>query len=139
MLPKALSLVSTVLLLMSLVFSVLGATPLLILKHEVAMDSRVIRQVFHYTYLLVAVSGAAASMGYWLTDQAMLSLSLGCMALLALALHRLTLTRMDNLRATMHDGDSNAVRRFRRLHVAGIVVNLTQLAAVGWAVTQIRL
>ena len=46
MLPKALTLVSTVLMLMSLAFSVLGTTPLLILKHRVAMDSRVIRQVF---------------------------------------------------------------------------------------------
>ncbi len=139
MLPKTLALVSTVLLLMSLGFFVLGATPLLILKHQAAMDSRVIRQVFHYCYRLVAVMAAAASIGYALTGQPVLSVSLGGMALLAVAMHRWMLTRMDNLRTTMHDGDHSAIRRFRVLHVAGIALNLALLAAVGWAMSQVKL
>jgi len=49
------------------------------------------------------------------------------------------LARMDNLRTTMHDGDRNAIRRFRTLHVAGIVLNLALLASVGWAMTQVKL
>jgi hypothetical protein len=139
MLPKALALVSTVLLLMSLVFSVLGATPLLILKHDVLMDSRVIRQVFHYSYLFVAVTAAAASVGYALTAQPGLSVGLALMAVLAVALRRGTLARMDTLRASMPGGDANVIQRFRRLHVTGIVLNLTQLAVVGGALTLVRL
>ena len=139
MLPKALALVSTVLLLMALGFSVLGTTPLLILKHRVAMDSRVIRQVFHYCYRLVAVLATAASIGYALTGQPALSMGMGCVALLAMAVRRWMLARMDVLRTTMHDGDTDAIRRFRKLHVAGIALNLTQLASVAWAMTQIRL
>jgi methylglyoxal synthase len=46
---------------------------------------------------------------------------------------------MDALRATMHDGDIHAVRRFRELHVVGIALNFMQLAAVGWAMTQLKL
>jgi len=139
MLPKALALVSTVLLLMSLGFFVLGSTPLLILKHRVAMDSRVIRQVFHYCYRLVAVMATAASVGYALTGQPMLSMGMGCIALLAVAVRRWMLARMDALRITMHDGDTDAIRRFRKLHVAGIALNLTQLATVAWAMTQVKL
>jgi hypothetical protein len=139
MLPKALALVSTVLLLMSLGFSVLGATPLLILKHRVAMDSRVVRQVFHYCYRLIAAMATGAAIGYALTGQPVLSMGMGCIALLAVALHRWMLARMDALRITMHDGDTDAIRRFRKLHVAGIALNLSQLATVAWAMTQVKL
>lgn len=66
---KALALVSTVLLLMTLGFSVLGTTPLLVLKHVQPMDSRVIRQVFHYCYRLIAVVAIAACIGNALVDR----------------------------------------------------------------------
>jgi hypothetical protein len=139
MLIKALALVSTVLLLMSLAFSVLGTTPLLVLKHKLPMDSRVVRQVFHYCYRLVAVVALAASMGHALEGRLLLSLCTGGIALTALALHPWLLIRMDALRVTMHDGDSAAVRRFRELHVTGVVLNFVQLAAAIWAVTQLKL
>ncbi len=139
MLIKALALVSTVLLLMSLGFSVLGATPLLILKHKRPMDSRVVRQVFHYCYRLVAVVAIAASIGHTLEGRPLLSVCTGCIALLALALHRWMLTRMDALRSTMHDGDARAISRFRELHVVGIALNCTQLAVLVWTMTQAKL
>ena len=139
MLIKALALVSTVLLLMSLGFSVLGTTPLLVLKHKLPMDSRVVRQVFHYCYRLVAVLAMAASIGHALEGRPLLSLCTGCIALMALALHRWMLIRMDALRATMHDGDIAAVRRFRELHVTGVVLNVAQLAVAIWAITQLKL
>jgi hypothetical protein len=139
MLLNAFALVSTVLLLMSLGFFVLGSTPLLVLKHETPMDSRVIRQVFHYCYRLVAIMAAAASTGFALAGRPVLSVCLGGIALIALVLHRVMLTRMDALRETMHDGDRAAIGRFRQLHVAGIALNLTQLGALAWGMTQVTL
>ena len=139
MLIKALALVSTVFLLMSLGLSVLGATPLLVLKHKLQMDSHVVRQVFHYCYRLVAVLALAASIGHGLAGRPLLSLCTGSIALLALALHRWMLSRMDALRATMHVGDIHSIRRFRQLHIAGIALNLTQLVAVAWAITLVQL
>ena len=139
MLVKALALVSTVLLLMSLGFSVLGTTPLLILKHKLPMDSRVVRQVFHYCYRLVTVVAIAASIGHGLAGRPLLCACTGGIALVALALHRWMLTRMDAVRVTMHDGDRQALRRFRELHVAGIALNVTQLAALVWAIAQVKL
>lgn len=139
MLIQALALVSTGLLLISLGFSVLGTTPLLVLKHNLPMDSRVVRQVFHYCYRLVAVVAIAASFGHALAGRPLLSVGTGCIAILAVVLHSWMLTRMDALRGTMHDGDMNAIRRFRELHVAGIVLNCTQLAAFVWVMTQVKL
>jgi hypothetical protein len=139
MLIKALALVSTVLLLMFLGFSVLGTTPLLILKHKQPMDSRVIRQVFHYCYRLVALVAIAASMGHALEGRQVLSVFTGSIAILSIAMHRWILMRMDILRVTMHDGDSNAVRRFRELHVTGVALNFVLFASAIYAVTQIKL
>ncbi len=139
MLPKAITLVPTVFLLMALGFFVLGATPLLVLKHQVPMDARVIRQVFHYCYRLVTVLASAAAIGYAVAGHAVLSICLACMAVLAVVLRRWMLARMDALRTTMHDGDLAAIRRFRQLHVAGIGLNVCQLALVAWAMTQVTL
>jgi hypothetical protein len=139
MLLKAFVLISTILLLMSLGFSVLGPTPLLILKHDVAMDSRVIRQVFHYCYRLITIMATAATIAFALAGRPLLSVCLGCMAVLALVLHHVMLTRMDVLRTTMHDGDTAAISRFRKLHVTGIALNLSQLGALTWGMTQVAL
>jgi len=137
MLPKTIALVSTVLLLMSLGFSVLGSTPLLILKHDVAMDSRVVRQVFHYCYRLVTVVAAVGSAAYAFVGRPVLSVAIGAVAVVAIAMHHWLLTRMDSLRATMHDGDAAALAHFRKLHITGIAVNATQLVAMGFATTQV--
>lgn len=139
MLLKAFVLVSTVLLLMSLVFSVLSSTPLLILKHDVPMDSRIIRQVFHYCYRMIAIMGAAAAIAFALAGRPLLSACLGSIALLAIVLHRVMLTRMDALRPPMHSGDRSAISRFRQLHVTGVALHLTQLVALTWGITQIAL
>ena len=137
MLPKTLALVSTVFLLMSLGFFVLGTTPLLILKHDVPMDSKVVRQVFHYCYRLVTVVAIAGALGHGLAGRPVLAMGLASIAMMALAMHHWLLTRMDALRTTMHDGDHEAIARFRKLHVMGIVINATQLIAVGLALNKL--
>ena len=139
MMIKALALVSTVFLLMSLGFSVLGTTPLLVLKHVQPMDSRVIRQVFHYCYRWVAVVAIAASVGHALEDRQFLSICTGAIGILVLVLHRWILMRMDALRETMHDGDTLAVRRFRQLHATGVFMNIALFSVAICAITQIKL
>ena len=136
---KALALVSTVLLLMTLGFSVLGTTPLLVLKHVQPMDSRVIRQVFHYCYRLIAVVAIAACIGNALVDHQDVSFCAGTIAILVLALHHWILISMDALRVTMHDGDTQAVSNFRQLHAIGVFMNIALFSVAIWAITQIKL
>ena len=136
---KALALVSTVLLLMSLGFSVLGTTPLLVLKHLQPMDSRVIRQVFHYCYRIIAVIALAACLGNALENRMGLSVYTGMMALWVLVLHRWMLARMDALRTLMQAGASDAVRRFRFVHALGVLMNMALFALAIGAISQITL
>jgi hypothetical protein len=139
MLNKALALVSTVLLLMSLGFSVLGTTPLLVLKHLQPMDARVIRQVFHYCYRMVALLALAACLGNALEDRMALSVYTGFIALWVLVLHRWMLARMDALRTLMQAGASDAVRRFRFVHALGVLMNMALFALAIGAISQITL
>lgn len=134
---KAFVLVSTVFLLMSLGFSVLSSTPLLILKHNVPMDSRVIRQVFHYSYRLVTVMASASSLAFALAGRPWLFFAMACIAIIALTLYRVVLSRMDSLRTTMHDGDTAAISRFHKLHGTGIALNLAQLGLLAWGITRV--
>lgn len=139
MLPIAISMISTVLLLVFLGFFVLSSAPLLVLKHDVPMDSHVIRQVFHYCYRMVTVAAIAAAIGFGLSGRVALAIDVGCIAALALFMHEWLLTRMDALRETMHDngGDPAQIARFRKLHVGAILLNVTQLVALGFATTQL--
>ncbi len=52
-----------------------------------------------------------------LAGRPLLSVCAGCIALLTVALHHWILTRMDDLHATMLDGDINEPHRFRELQV----------------------
>lgn len=131
MLPQSIALAATVLTLTSLTFFVLGSIPLLILKHDVAMDSKFIRQLFHHCYRLVAFISACGALGYGLSGRPLWALGLAAVCALALGMRRAVLARMDALRPAMIDGDARAIRRFRQVHVTGIAVNLAQLLAIG--------
>ena len=141
MLAKSIGLAATVLTLSSLGFSVLGSTPLLILRHDVPMDGRFIRQVFHYCYRVVAVFAITAALAHVISQRMVLAIGLGLIAVLALTMHRWLLRRLDALRLTMYEGggDRLAVRRFRQLHVGAIGLNFAQLAAMVAGLTQVTL
>jgi len=134
---KALALVSTVLLLVGLAISVLSTLPLLILRHHLPMDSRVVRQVFHYAYRWVALAATASAIGHGLEQRWLLAACTASIALAALVLHQQLLQRMDASRVTLHDGDAQALRRFRQLHLTGVMLNALLLALAVWIVSQI--
>ncbi len=141
MLAKSIGLAATVLTLSSLGFSVLGSTPLLILRHDVPMDGRFIRQVFHYCYRVVAVFAITATIAHTASERIGLAVGLGAIALLALAMHQWLLRRLDTLRLTMYEGsgDPLAIRRFRQLHAGAIGLNFAQLVAMISGLTQVTL
>jgi hypothetical protein len=134
MLSKAVVLLSTVALLLPMVFFTFASPPLLVLKHDTPQDARVIRTLFSVYYTMVAVVAGVGAAGHLLVGRMLVALAMSGVAALALGLWRWFIPRMDTLRGRMADGDTAAVARFRRLHVAGILLNLGQLGAVAWGV-----
>ncbi len=137
--PIVIALMATVVLLVWMGFFMMGSLPLLVLKHDTALDSRFIRGLFDVYYLAVMPTASAAACGYAVAGKPLFALGMALIAGLAFAQRRwLVIPRMDRLRDTMPAIDASAVQ-FRRLHVVGMVVNAVQLGTVAWALTRLRL
>lgn len=139
MLPIVSSLIATVVLLVWMGFFMMGSLPLLVLKHDTPLDARFIRGLFNVYYLAVMLTAGAAALSYAWTAKPVFSAGMACIAALAFALRRwIIIPRMDVLRDTIPAMDAS-ILRFRRLHVAGMMLNLVQLAIVAWSLTQLGL
>ena len=139
MLPMVISLIATVVLLVWMGFFMMGSLPLLVLKHDTPLDSRFIRGLFNVYYLAVTLTASAAALSYAWSGRPAFALGMACIASLAFALRRwIIIPRMDLLRHSIPETGSS-VYRFRRLHVAGMMLNVVQLATVAWALTRLGL
>ena len=139
MLPKFLALFWTVALFCWMGFFMMGSLPLLVLKHDTPLDARFIRGLFNVYYIAAMVTAAAAALSYSVAGQTAFALGMGCIATLAFGTRRWIIPGMDALRSTMNASDSGAIFQFRRLHIIGMLLNVSQLGAVVWSLTKLRL
>ena len=140
MLAISVALLSTVALLISMGFFMLGSLPLLVLKHDTPLDAHFIRGLFNVYYLAVMVAGTATALSYGWAGKPAFALGAACVAALALALRRwIVIPRMDFLRSTMQASGHAAIAQFRLLHITGMLLNVAQLGCVAWALTRLAL
>ena len=132
-----LSLGSTVALLCTMGFFMMGSLPLLILKHDTPLDARFIRGLFALYYAAVMVTGGVAAVAYAMAGRPAFALGMAALASLAVLLRRLIVGGMDALRATMTPDDAPAIAGFRRLHVRGMLINVAELGAVVWGLVRL--
>lgn len=139
MLPKSIALLGTVGLLVSQGFFMLGTLPLLILKHDTPTDSRFIRGVFNTCYLVVMGIAALVSISFASISQWQYCLATAAFALVIFVIRFAILSRMDHVRAMLNLHDAVAVKRFRRIHITGMLLNASLLATVAWTMTRLGL
>jgi hypothetical protein len=133
------ALVSAVVLLVWMGFFLAGSLPLLILKHDTPVDSGFIRGLFNVYYVAIMAVGAVGALSSALAGRATIALALGGVAAIGFAGRRWFIARMDVVRGTMTADDTSAIRQFRRLHVAGMLVNFLLLAAFCFGMTRVSL
>lgn len=137
--PQYVGFAFTVLLLFWMGFFTLGSLPLMVLKHDTLLDARFIRGLFDVYYkavMTVSTGGAVA----WLSAWHPISAASMCIVFLfAYFSRRVVLTRMDTLRARETPMEAPSIRRFRRLHIAGMLANFVQLIAIGFGMTHMGL
>lgn len=139
MLPTVVALMATVILLVWMGFFMMGSLPLLVLSHDTPLDARFIRGLFDVYYIAMLLTASAAALAYAWTGRPAFAAGMALIAVLAFALRRwIVIPRMDLLRETI-PAIGLSIRRFRRLHIAGMVLNLLQLASVAWALTRLGL
>jgi len=133
------ALISTVALLVWMGFFMMGSLPLLILKHDTPLDARFIRGLFNVYYLAIMATAAAGALSYAFAERLLIALALACIAALGFAGRYWFVSRMDMVRSTMTADDSGAIRRFRRLHIAGMLLNVVLLVAFCFGLTRVSL
>jgi hypothetical protein len=119
-----------VILLVWMGFFMFGSLPLMILKHDTPLDARFIRGLFDVYYKAVMVTAAAGLLANALAQRPIIATGMAAIALIAFLSRRGILSRMDRLRDVMTATDAARIRQFRHLHVLGMVLNVTQLAAL---------
>ncbi|HTP72414.1 MAG TPA: hypothetical protein VML58_09365 [Burkholderiaceae bacterium] len=137
MLSKAFPFLSIVMLLFPMGVFMLGSPPLLILKHDTPLDSRFIRGLFNYYYNSVIVIAAFAAVGCAAMGRSTVALAMAALVAFVFVVRRWMLARMDGLREAIGRGDASAVPRFRRLHIAGMVLNVVQFGVAVWGLTRL--
>ena len=114
-------------------YFLLGSVPLLILKHDTALDARFIRGFFNTYYLVALFTASATAVSYAFAGRPVFAAGAAALALLATMLRRTVIPGMDSLRARMQVSATDAIPGFRRLHLTAILVNLAQLVLIVWS------
>ena len=128
--PLIAALIFTVALLVVTAYFLMGSLPLLILKHDTPLDSRFIRGFYDTYYLAATFTAGATAVSYALAARPVLATGAAGLALLAHALRRKFIPKMDALREQIQASVESAVTQFRRMHLTAILVNLVQLVLV---------
>jgi hypothetical protein len=131
------ALISTVVLLVWMGFFMMGSLPLLILKHDTPIDSRFICGLFNVYCVAIMGTAAVGGVSCALAGRLVIALALSCIAGFGFAGRYWLVSRMDTVRRTMTADDSAAIARFRRLHIAGMLLNVALLAAVCFGLTRV--
>ena len=129
----------TVALLAVTTYFILGSLPLLILKHDTALDSRFIRGFFNTYFRAAMFTASATAVSYAFAGRPRFAAGAAALALLATLLRRTVIPKMDALRAQIQGSDTNAVPGFRRMHVTAILLNLAQLALIVWSLVTLSM
>ena len=127
------ALVFTVILLVITAYFLMGSVPLLVLKHDTPLDSRFVRGFFNTYYLAAIFTAGATAASYAFAGKWVFAAGATGLALLATLLRRTVVPRMDSLRTGIQVSETNAIPRFRRIHVTAILVNLAQLVLIVWS------
>ena len=130
MLTTLLPLATIVLLLLWMGFFMLGSLPLMILRHDTPLDARFIRGLFEVYYKAVMVVASAGFIAHAVAQRPATTAGMAVIGAAAFCSRRAILGRMDRLRLSMTATDADGIRRFRKLHVIGMLLNFAQLVVI---------
>jgi len=133
------ALISAVVLLVWMGFFMMGSLPLLVLKHDTPVDSRFIRGLFNLYYMAIMATGMVGAASAAVAGRVVPALGLSVVAAIGFAGQRWFVARMDRVRSTLTADDSIGIRRFRRLHIVGMLLNVLLLAAFCVGLTRVSL
>ncbi len=123
----------TVALLVTTAYFIMGAIPLLILRHDTPLDARFVRGFFNVYYRAAFITAGATALSYGIAGRPGVACGAAALALVALLLRRRVIPSMDALGSRIQGDFMDAIPGFRKLHVWAILINIAQLVAIVWS------
>lgn len=131
--PLIAALVFTVAMLVTTAYFLMDARPLLILQRDTPMDSGFVRGFFNLYSRAAMWAAGAAAVSYALAGILIFSAGAAGRALLAAALRRAVIPKMDVLRSDIQASGTGAIPGFRRMQLWALLANRVQLVFIVWS------
>lgn len=139
MFPTFAALFFTVALMVTTAYFLMGGLPLLILKHDTPLDARFVRSFFDVYYKAAFVSATGACISFAWSSRPGFALGHAGVAVMVVLLRAKLMAAMAFLGERIEKGEMQAIKRFRKVHSVALTMNLAQLVALVWGLTQISL
>ncbi|MBS0430556.1 MAG: hypothetical protein JSR41_24995 [Proteobacteria bacterium] len=123
----------TVALLVNTAYFIMGAIPLLVLRHDTPLDARFVRGFFNLYYRTAFITASATALSYAIAGRLRVAGGAVVLAGVALLLRRRVIPGMDALGTRIQGDFMDAIPGFRKLHVWAILINIAQLVAIVWS------
>ena len=134
MVQESISLISVVCLLAWMFFFTVSSLPLFVLKHDEPTDARFIHGFFDVQYVGLMSIAAVGTLSSAVSNRRLMTVAMACIAFIGFAAHHGIVSRMNELRGSMTATDVVAIRKFRRLHLMGIALNICLMLGYGFAI-----
>ena len=128
--PDNVALFATIIVLLPMFYLLLAAPAFLLVKLDIQPVTRLMRGMFNAYFLTLITTAIIATLALALDGRLLLTLGIGAIAAFAVLSRRWFLQQMDAGIDERDAGDTGAVRRLRRLHWGGMLINAVQVAAV---------
>jgi hypothetical protein len=130
MLPDAVALFATIILLLPMGYFLLAAPAFLLVRLDIRPVALLLRAMFNGYFLMTTIAAAIGTVAFALEGRLGFAIGIGLIAAFAVGGRRWFLRQMDAQLSARDAGDADAARRLRRLHWGGMLSNAIQLVAV---------
>jgi len=130
MTSDAVAMAATIILLFPMGFFLLSSPAFLLVKLDIPEVTQLLRGLFNAYFLMMSIAGVIGTVTYAVAGRPVFAIGIGLIAAFAVWARGWFLRQMDAQLRARDAGDSDAVRRLRRLHWGGMLSNAVQLAAI---------
>jgi hypothetical protein len=130
MMPDAVVLFATIILLLPMGYFLLAAPAFLLVKLDIPPVARLLRGMFNAYFLAMTIAGVIGTVAFAVAGRLVFAIGIGLIAAFAVSARRWFLRQMDAQLSAGDAGDADAMHRLRRLHWGGMLCNAIQLVAI---------
>jgi hypothetical protein len=130
MTPDPIAAAAMIILLFPMGYFSLASPAFLLVKLDIRPVAQLLRGMFNIHFLVMGVVGLLGTVAFLIAGRHVLAVLVGLLAALAIGGRRRFMQRIDDQLAATEEGDIEAPRRLRRLHVTGMVCNAVLLAGL---------